>query len=168
MTNFMNKQCKNNYFPQMIMMLQDTELSFAGINFIVPQNFYVASSSRKDAEQNGLTFVSPENDCFIDVFTIESNMTDNVREKFLEQFENTNIFTVHGKFEESIRAYLYSIRAEYESRDTGYFEICFGQRKGFNERVLLLVTADKNRADIGKIMKRQNMQKLIDSFEVAE
>lgn len=153
----------------MVKLLQDTKMSLAGANFIVPKGFYIYTGD-EIVQPDGLIFLPPENDCHIMVYTKESRRTDNVRDLFIMQFTNNDILPdrlmLKSNFSENIRNFLYSISAEYEYGNIGYYEINYGQIKGYDERLIFIISADKHEARIRNILNRASIQKFIYSFEV--
>lgn len=152
----------------MITLYQDTKMGVAGISYIVPKSFHIYVDEYDEIKDNGLSFKMQEKDCCIEVFTVESDMSFNVRDDFISAICDNDTYTVRNKVDERVENGIYSIRAEFESKRYEYFEMHIGQRKGYDERVEILITVEKGKADIGEIMKREEMKKFINSFKVAE
>lgn len=152
----------------MITLYQDTKLSVAGIAYTVPKSFYICMDECGDVKNNGLTFTTKEADCLIDVFTVDSDISFNVRDDFISSICNNDTYTVHGEVDERLQNSMYSIRAEFESKRHSYFEMHIGQRKGYDERVEIQITVENGKADISEVMKREEMKRFIDSFEVID
>ncbi len=146
----------------MFELLYDTQMKIAGINFTAPKGFYIFTDEGSIG-RNGLAFVPKEQDCRIDIYTVASDTNDNLKENFIKAL---NSYITHGKVQEQLRSYVYSIGAEYEIDESNYFEVHFGKHKDFNERIQLLITVNKHKADIREVLNRRDIQKLLDSFEI--
>lgn len=152
----------------MLKLLQDTKMNLAGANFTVPKGFYIYTDD-ETVQPDGLIFLPPEYDCQIMVYAKDCKRTDNVRNLFIMQFTNNDPLIdrlkLKSNFSENIRNYLYSISAEYEYGNIGYYEINFGQIKGYDERLIFIISVDKRDARIKNILGRADIQKFIYSFE---
>lgn len=152
----------------MLALYQDTKMSVAGISYTIPKSFYIVVDEFIDVKNNGLVFTTQEKNCRIEVFTVKSDITFNVQEDFISSICDNSTFTVHGKVDERLENHMYSIRAEFESRRHSYFEMHIGQRKGYDERVELLITVERDKSNIGEVLKREDVKRFIDSFEFTE
>lgn len=152
----------------MIKLYQDTKVSVAGISYTIPKSLYIVVDEFGDIKNNGLVFTTEENNCYIDIFTVESDASFNIRDDFNFNICENETYTVHGQVEERITDYMYSIRAVFESERHSYFEMHIGQINGYNERVEMLITVDKKKSDISEILRKEDVKLLIDSFEVTE
>lgn len=151
----------------MIKLLQDTKLSVAGINYTVPKGLYIDTDEGEVIKDNGLAFVPVENDCTIEVCTVKCYENDNIRDTFMTLFEDGSGLTLKGEPTESFLSELYTIRAQYESKNEEYFEINFDKIEGYDERIVFLITAVKTDADMGEILQREVVREIIESFEQA-
>lgn len=152
----------------MITLYQDTKMSVAGISYTVPKSFYICVDEYGDVKCNGLSFTTKEKDCYIEVFTIESDISFNVRDDFISSICENDTYTVHGDADERLQNSMYSIRAEFESKRHSFFEMHIGQIKGYDERVEIQITVENGKSDISEVMKREEMKRFIDSFEVID
>lgn len=146
----------------MFELLYDANMKTAGINFNVPSGFYICTENRT-RKTNGLVLVPKEQDCRIDIYTIKSSPDEDIKREFIKSIK---AYTIHGKIETQLRKYAYSISAVYEMDESAHFEIRFGQHENFDERMILLITVDKHKADIHKILNRWDIKELLDSFEM--
>lgn len=133
--------------------------NIAGISFKVPYSFDIFIYG---AKSNGIMFIPKKNYCRIDIYTIKGNVTDNIKKEFIN-FLNPYI---HGEIEEHQRKNLYALKAIYEIGEKEYFEIRFGQHKDFDRRLNLLITVNKNKANIHEILNRRNIRKFLNSFQI--
>lgn len=148
----------------MFELLYDTKMKIAGINFTVPKGFCIFTDDGS-VGRNGLAFVPKEQDCRIDIYTIESNSNDNIKQDFIKSL---NPYTIHGEVKEELKKYVYSVSAEYEIDESKYLEIHFGKHDDFNKRLELLITVNKHKADMCEVLNRADIQKLLDSFEIID
>lgn len=107
----------------MIKLLQDTKMSVAGITFTVPNSFFICMKKICDIKDNSFSFTPKENDCCIEIFTVENDKSLNVRDDFICTIVADSAYIVHGEIEERIENYMYSIRAEFESVKQSCFKM---------------------------------------------
>lgn len=143
----------------------DEQEKTVGISHIIPRSFCL---SKQDAKPHGIVLIPKEKDCRIDFYTMESDPNENILAKFAESLKDEPACIMHGKFDEQRKKDLYSVRAKYEIGEREYLEIHFGPHKDFNKRIGLLITTHKPRADINEIIKRKDIRRFIDSFEIID
>ena len=62
---------------------------------------------------------------------------------------------------------MYTIRAEYENSETEFFEIRFGQVRGYPKRLELLITTTDN-TPMSEVLDRYYMKIFLESFEILQ
>lgn len=152
----------------MIKLLQDTKMSIAGIDFTVPEGFSICIDKFPNKKYNTLRLAKEGGNCCMEICSVKSEQTFNVRNNFISNIEKRKSYTINGKIEERIENYMYSIRAEYESINHKYFEMHLGQRKGYDKRIEILIITDKNQDDMTGFLKSDDIKKFIESFKFAQ
>ena len=150
----------------MLTLYQDTKMSIAGVSFIIPKNFYiVVDEDFCPVKSDGLVFTTQEKNCCIEVYTEECDAPITLYNDFTSILQEENMYTLHGNIEERKENTFYSVRAEYESKYHSYFEMHMVRVKGYSKSVKMLITVEKNKANIRDILRRKDVTQLINSFK---
>ena len=151
----------------MLALYQDTKIGVAGVSFIIPKSFYiVVDDDFCPVKNNGLVFTTQEKDCCIEVYTDECDAPISLYHDFISTLQDENMYTVHSKIEDRKENIFYSVRALYESKHHSYLEMHMVRVKGFDKSLKMLITVAKSKADIGEVLKREDVKQFIDSFKM--
>ena len=150
----------------MLTLYQDTKMGIEGVSFTIPKSFYiVVDEDFCPVKGDGLVFTTQEKDCCIEVYIEECDAPITLYNDFTSILQEENMYTIHGKIEERKENAFYSVRAEYESKHHSYFEMHMVRVKGYNKSVKMLITVEKNKANIRDILRRKDVTQLINSFK---
>ena len=150
----------------MLTLYQDTKMSIEGFSFTIPKSFYiVVDEDFCPVKSDGLVFTTQEKNCCIEVYTEECDAPITLYNDFTSILQEENMYTIHSKIEDRKENVFYSVRADYESKHHSYFEMHMVRVKGYHKSLQMLITVEKNKANIRDILRLKDVTQFINSFK---
>lgn len=165
-----------------MLKIKGNKLEVAGINFSLPQNFYIDIEGMEAVHPDGLKLLSPEEDCCISFMTTEVEFetpVESLLDIFIDKVLGTGIqedmtkanTTGYIWIEEPQMSELNGLKCAYVKYETPYnyyYEIHFERLEGFDRQLeVLLVISKKHNVDFDVVLKRKNVVEFYNSFEVS-
>lgn len=122
--------------------INGNKLSIAGIEFELPNDFYLDVDGWETEAPDGLRLISPNKDCIIQVMTCDMEYKSGAESLGVLFMENVfNIVKPIARYEKNN---LMGYDVMYEIDGKKYYEIHFDRIKGKDRQVEVLLTADRN------------------------
>lgn len=151
-----------------MLKINGNKLSTEGVEFALPNNFYIDTEGMETTNSNGIKFVSDPKDCYINFMTSSrtcASTRDSIKQNF---FDNVVSDTPTCKVIEGPIDYehngLKGTWIKYEVNTTCYFEIHMEKIKGFKEQAELLIAVYKSKADLETALNRPEIKDFLNSF----
>ena len=166
-----------------MLKIKGNKLEVAGINFSLPQNFYIDIEGMEAVHPDGLKLLSPEEDCYISFMTTEVEFetpVESLLDIFVDNVLGTGIqedmtkpnATGYIWIEEPQMSELNGLKCAYVKYETPYnyyYEIHFERLEGFDRQLeVLLVISKKHNVDFDVVLNRENVVEFYNSFDVSK
>jgi len=164
-----------------MLRIKNNKLSTEGIQFTLPDNFYIDIEGMEGVHPDGLHLLSVEEDCIIGFITTEIEF-DSPVESLLDIFMDDvrNIGIADNMFKENETGYIWieepQMRelnglkcaiAKYHTKYSFYYEIHFERIEGYERQFeVLLEVPKKCRVDLETVLSRENIKAFYNSFEL--
>ena len=166
-----------------MLKITNKKLSTAGIEFSLPEKFYIDFEGMEGIHPDGLNLLSPEKDCYISFMTTEvefSSPLESLMDIFFDKHINENVINM---FEENNNTgYIWIEKpqmgkicdlncafAKYETKADYYYEVHFERIKGYDRQLeILLAVPKKHRVNIEEILNRNNIKEFYNSIKLLE
>lgn len=159
--------------------ISENKLNTVGIEFSLPENFYIDIEGMEGIHQDGLRLLSPEKDCRISFMTTEIEYESAVAsliDVFTDDAIGENIEL--DKFNDKETGYkwiekpqmtvlnnLSCAHVKYETPHNYYYEVHFERIAGFDRQLEVLLTVSKeNPVDLETVLSRENVNDFYNSF----
>jgi len=164
-----------------MLKITNKKLSTAGIEFSLPEKFYIGFEEMEVIHPDRLNLLSPEKDCYISFMTTEvefSSPLESLMDIFFDKpFNEKNI----NMFEENNNTgYIWIEKpqmckicdlncaiAKYETKADYYYEVHFERIEGYDRQLEILLTVPKkHHINIEEILNRNNIKEFYNSIKL--
>jgi len=156
------------------------KLEIEGIEFVLPENFFIDASGVDGINPDGLRLLSPEFDVCIGLSTTELDFSSSM-ESLLDVFTDCNGISHINMYENNETGYIWLSRPEnkkinslkcacvkYETTNSFYYEIHFDRINGFKKQLEVIFEVKKEIAvGLDDILNRCNIKDFYLSFKKA-
>ena len=166
-----------------MLKINGNRLSAEGVQFTLPENFYIDAAGVESSDDNSIRFVSVKKDCVIDIRTddddFESAMAS-LLDSFsdfvlpsgsqLELFDdesNTSYQWIEKPEEFSVNG-LQGAYTKYEAFGTEHYRIHLEKVNGFKKWFVISMTIKQENGDLQTILKRPEICSFFSSFELCK
>ena len=166
-----------------MLKIKGNKLEVVGINFSLPQDFYIDIEDMEGIHPNGLTLLSPEEDCYISFMTTEVEFetpvkslldifVDNVLDVGIQEDMTKTNKTGYIWIEEPQMSELNGLKCayvKYETPNNYCYEIHFERLGGYDRQLeVLLVISKEYNVDLDVVLSRKNVSEFYRSIEVSK
>lgn len=151
-----------------MLKIHGNKLSTEGIQFTLPENFYVDIEGMETLTSNGIRFLSVPEDCYINFMT-SVRMCASTKESIKQNFSETSINSsnccriIAGPSDYEHNG-LTGTWVKYEANAICYCEIHIKKIDGYSEQAEVLIAVNKSKADLECTLNRPEVKDFLNSF----
>ena len=166
-----------------MLKITGNRLSTEGVEFTLPDGFYIDIEGMESVEKNGLRLVPKEQDCFICMRT-ERDEYKSAMESLLDTFSDfvcqtgseIELFEDPSKSEyqwidkpnEYEKNGLRFASSQYTALKTDVYRLHFEKVTGFNERYVIFMQVDRTKTDLKTVLARLHVHDFFESICLAK
>jgi len=166
-----------------MLRINGNRLSAEGIEFMLPNDFYIDIGGMESVDKNGLRLVPKEKDCFIWMRT-ETDEYKTAMESLLDAFSDfvcqtgseIELFEDPSKSEyqwidkpnEYEKNGLRFASSQYTALKTDVYRLHFEKVTGFNERYVIFMQVDRTKTDLKTVLARLHVHDFFESICLAK
>lgn len=146
-----------------MLRIKGNKLSVAGMQYSLPDEFYIDVAGEGVKAPNGLRFVSPQKDYVIEVQTCSLQYAS-IEQAIADIFKNDGAFAIIEPVKKYSVNDVTGLSVMYADRKCEYFEIYFERTGECSDFVVLLISADKGGIGIREVIERKAVKEFISGF----